>query len=89
MRNKIRWEDYLESLVVTNQKNKKIQTKKEVLENAQNVFDGRRQFIKTFEENFCPLPPQTKDERYEKYAFDILLGNITEEKEEDINTELI
>ena len=40
-----------------------------------------------FEQNIFSLPQQTKDRKYEKYAFDILLRDITEE-EEKINNEL-
>ena len=40
-----------------------------------------------FEQNIFSLPQQPKDRKYEKYAFDILLRDITEE-EEKINNEL-
>ena len=40
-----------------------------------------------FEQNIFPLPSQPKDRRYEKYVFDILLRDITEE-EKNINNEL-
>ena len=41
-----------------------------------------------FEQNIFSLPQQPKDWKYEKYAFDILLRDITEE-EEKINNELL
>ena len=60
-------EDLFRSL--SNYKSKK-RSKVEILENAQSIFDGRRQIVMAFEQNIFPLPQQPKDE---KYAFDILL----------------
>ena len=78
LRDKRKWRTYWEVWVIINQKK---WSKVEILENAQSVFDGRRQIVMAFEQNIFPLPQQPKDE---KYAFDILLWVITE-GEENIN----
>ena len=78
LRDKRKWRTYLEVWVIINQKKR---SKVEILENAQSIFDGRRQIVMAFEQNIFPLPQQPKDE---KYAFDILLWVITE-GEENIN----
>ena len=78
LRDKRKWRTYLEVWVIINQKKR---SKVEILENAQSIFDGRKQIVMAFEQNIFPLPQQPKDE---KYAFDILLWVITE-GEENIN----
>ena len=78
LRDKRKWRTYLEVWVIINQKKR---SKVEILENAQSIFDGRRQIVMAFEQNIFPLPQQPKDE---KYAFDILLWVITK-GEENIN----
>ena len=80
LRGKRKWRTYLEVWVIIN---KKKWSKVEILENAQSIFDGRRQIVMAFEQNIFPLPQQPKDE---KYAFDILLWDITEEEENINNT---
>ena len=75
LRDKRKWRTYWEVWVIINQKK---WSKVEILENAQSVFDGRRQIVMAFEQNIFPLPQQPKDE---KYALDILLWDTTEEEE--------
>ena len=63
LRHAIERQNYIEDLLRSlngykPKKQRKMQSKKEVLENAQKSFDGRRRIVYVFEKNIFLLPSQ-------------------------------